>query len=324
MNCAEANRLDLVDYLNSIGYHPQKIIRNDYWYLSPLRQEKHASFIVERNKNVWYDHGIGKGGSPIDFLTEFYNCDVSEALKKLSFLRPQSFVKNNVNRSRFHLHENSLIHHGDASQTGIRIIAAKQPIEDLALCRYIKQRNISKNIADTWCHEVHFTAGEKEKMYRAVGFKNNAGGFELRNEYFKGSSSPKYITYTDATSKYIDDKNTSQASENLSVFEGFFDFLSYQFIHQNQDRELTNFLVLNSLSFFERSVLLMEKHDKIHLYLDNDNAGKKWLEFAQNRSRKYVDESKLYQGYKDLNEWHINFGKVQQQKNIRHSMRRHL
>jgi len=108
------------------------------------------------------------------------------------------------------------------------------------------------------------------------------------------------------------------------VFEGFFDFLSYQFIHQNQEDVLTNFLVLNSLSFFERSVLLMEKHEHIHLYLDNDDAGKKWMEFAQRRSQKYINESKLYHGYKDLNEWHISFGKVQHQKNIRHSMWRHL
>jgi len=31
-----------------------------YWYLSPLREEKEASFKVNRKKNVWYDHGIGK------------------------------------------------------------------------------------------------------------------------------------------------------------------------------------------------------------------------------------------------------------------------
>jgi len=108
------------------------------------------------------------------------------------------------------------------------------------------------------------------------------------------------------------------------VFEGFFDFLSYQFIHQNQEDVLTNFLVLNSLSLFERSVLLMEKHEHIHLYLDHDNAGKKGLEFAQNRSRKYVDESKLYMGYKDLNEWHISFTKVQKSSLSRQTRRRHL
>ena len=60
MNCAEANQIDMVDYLYSVGYLPQKINGNSYWYLSPLRSEKPASFKVNRAKNVWYDHGIGK------------------------------------------------------------------------------------------------------------------------------------------------------------------------------------------------------------------------------------------------------------------------
>ena len=58
MNCAEANQIDLVDYLYSLGYQTEKIRGNDYWYLSPLRDEKEASFKINRKKNVWYDHGI--------------------------------------------------------------------------------------------------------------------------------------------------------------------------------------------------------------------------------------------------------------------------
>ena len=68
----------------------------------------------------------------------------------------------------------------------------------------------------------------------------------------------------------------------------------------------------------------MEKNDIIHLYLDNDHAGKKWLEFAQKRSAKYIDENQLYKGYKDLNEWHINFGKGQKLNEIKQSRGRHL
>ena len=60
MNCEEANQIDVVDYLYSMGYQPQKIRSNDYWYLSPFRDEKEPSFKVERNKNVWYDHGVRK------------------------------------------------------------------------------------------------------------------------------------------------------------------------------------------------------------------------------------------------------------------------
>ena len=110
--------------------------------------------------------------------------------------------------------------------------------------------------------------GGKEKIYIAIGFKNNAGGYELRNEYFKGSSSPKYVTYLD------------NKANKISVFEGFFDFISYQSIIKTSEQELTNFLVLNSLSFFERSLLLMEKHESIHLYLDQDEAGRKCTKLA--------------------------------------------
>src|SRR5206468_4245835 len=104
---------------------------------------------------------------------------------------------------------------------------------------------------------------------------------------------------------------------NITVFEGFFDFLSYQTIHQNQQQSLTNFLVLNSLVFFERSLLLMEKHDKFHLYLDQDEAGRKYTQLAQKRASKFQDESKLYKGYKDLNEWVMNIGKVQKIRQVR-------
>ena len=62
----EVKQLDIVDYLEKLGHRPQKIRNNDYWYLSPLREEKEPSFKVNRKLNVWYDHGLGKGGNIID------------------------------------------------------------------------------------------------------------------------------------------------------------------------------------------------------------------------------------------------------------------
>ncbi len=205
------------------------------------------------------------------------------------------------------MHQNSLINAGDAIETAIKIIAAKQPIQDQQLCRYLHRRRIEKSIANKYCHEIIFNLNDRDKDYRAIGFKNSFGGYELRNEYFKGSSSPKYVTY-------IDNK-----APNISVFEGFFDFLSFQNIHKNQEQELTNYLILNSLSFFERSLLLMEKHQSVKLYLDNDDAGKKYTSLALNRFQKIKDESKLYKGYKDLSEWFVTIGKAQNQS---HSLRK--
>ncbi len=175
MKCEEGNKLDLVEYLLSLGFTPAKIRGNDYWYLSPLRNEKEASFKIDRNKNVWYEHGAGKGGTVIDFVMQYFNCDVSRALQKLSsyqrvpqrqFVSPETrgfvtvpqasqselfnqeiktdkqlkqetdSITKHEERPPFHLHENSLINYRDAAETAIKIIAAKQPITDMALCRY--------------------------------------------------------------------------------------------------------------------------------------------------------------------------------------------
>ena len=319
MNCEQANLIDLVDYLHMLGHDPQKIKGEDFWYLSPLRQEKETSFKVNKNKNVWFDFGIGKGGNLVDFATQYFSCGLSEALQKISSFHPQNNLQNIIVRPPVHPPDNSLFDDKDAGETAIKIIAASQPIKDPSLCRYLEQRRIDKNIADRYCYEVKFTMTGKEKEYRAVGFKNNAGGYELRNEYFKGSSTPKYVSYVD------------NKSDNIKVFEGFFDFLSYQTIHKNEQLNLTNlpdrqtsFLVLNSLSFFKRSLLLMEKHQSIHLYLDHDEAGRKCTNLAQKRSLKFKDESKFYKGHKDLNDCLMNFGILKKEKKQSHSMRRHL
>ncbi len=312
MNCAEANQTDLVEFLNFLGYHPQKITNQDYWYSSPLRVEKAASYKVNKNKNVWFDHGLGKGGKLVDFAMEYYRCSLSEALHKISSFHPQKNHQNIVVRPPVHPNKSNLFNEVVSGETAIKIIAAKKPIDDLMLCRYLRQRRIEKSIANKYCYEVLFKVNNKEKNYKAIGFKNSAGGYELRNEYFKGSSSPKYVSYL------------NNNANKLTVFEGFFDFLSYQTIHQNQQHQLTNYLVLNSLSFFEKSLLLMEKHPSVHLYLDQDNAGRKCTELAQIRSVKFHDESNLYNGYKDLNDWSMNLGKLKNENSQRHSMGRHL
>ena len=70
----EAKQIDLVEYLSGLGFKPAKIRGNNYWYLSPLRDEKTPSFKIDRKINCWYDHGIGKGGNLVDFGMVYFNC----------------------------------------------------------------------------------------------------------------------------------------------------------------------------------------------------------------------------------------------------------
>ena len=80
----EARQTDMVEYLSKLGHEPAKIRGVDYWYLSPLREERTPSFKVNRKLNRWYDHGLGKGGNIIDFAILYHNCTVGEFLHQLT------------------------------------------------------------------------------------------------------------------------------------------------------------------------------------------------------------------------------------------------
>lgn len=74
----------MVDYLASLGHHAKKIKGDDYWYLSPLREERTPSFKIKRNSNIWYDHGTGEGGTLIDFGMRFHKLDIKGFLELLA------------------------------------------------------------------------------------------------------------------------------------------------------------------------------------------------------------------------------------------------
>jgi hypothetical protein len=284
----EVKNTDIVDYLGSLGFKPSKISRNDFWYLSPFRDETQPSFKVNRNLNRWYDFGEGKGGNIIAFGIQYHHCSVGDFLKKIS--SGFSFQQ-----------QKKLLKSLEEEVKKISIINAKE-ISSLTLIRYLHKRRIPVDIARKFCKEIDYELYGKQ--YYAIGFKNNAGGYELRNEKFKGSSSPKDVTLI------------TDHADKISVFEGFFNFLSYQAIHQQQEQPDSSFLILNSTSFFEKSLSIMQAYKSVHLYLDCDSTGQKCRQKATEiDSKKFVDESSLYKNYKDLNDWIVNIGKVQKQSN---------
>jgi hypothetical protein len=288
LSIGEATSLDMVGYLESLGYFAQKIRGNDWWYLSPLRNEKTPSFKVARKLNLWYDHGIGKGGTLVDFGVLFYGCTIKEFLQKLSvqpshnfsFTPPLGVSFNNKSNDEKKL-----------------LITSVSPIKSSRFYTYLQLRKIDLELAKQYLDEVSFALHGKE--FRALGFRNNSGGYELRNEYFKGSSSPKDVTLID------------RHCENISVFEGFFSFLSYLSVVRQMGQQRgevlkegqTSFLILNSLAFFERSRILMERHASVYLYLDRDAAGLKASAKALQWTGQYRDSSNFFHGHKDLNDF---------------------
>lgn len=292
LRCREANQQDLVDFLEKLGHKPQKSRGNDYWYLSPLRNEKTASFKVDRARNIWYDHGNGQGGTLIDFGKAYFRCTVRELLDRLN------------NEGHFSFHpplQPSAGEKKDQQNTSVKIrILEDRELNDPRLKHYLESRKIPLDIARVHCREISFEIYGKKQL--AIGFRNTGGGYELRNPYFKGSSTPKEPRLI-----------TQPGSKELVVFEGIFSFLSYltleKFKHTKNNplpKQQSNILVLNSIAFFEKSRELMEKYELIHLCLDRDKMGRECTEKALKWSPKYRDHSKAYEKYKDLNEYLVN------------------
>ena len=293
LSISEAKEIDIVHFLADLGYEPSKIRNNDYWYCSPLRDEKTPSFKVDRRLNLWYDHGLGKGGNLVDFAILYHGCTVSELLQNLS--GNLSLQKPSLQQSFTRLEK----------QNQIKILG-DFILSSTALLRYLQQRRIPVDIADRYCREVRYELNGK--VYYGIGFRNDLGGFEIRNPYFKASSAPKGITTFD------------NSADEVIVFEGFTDFLSFKAIHQHDPEDRFDFVVLNSVSFFETARPFMEKHKSIKLYLDRDSTGQNCSSYALSLSNKYKDESTLYQNHKDFNDWVMNFGKSEK-KHLRQRLR---
>jgi hypothetical protein len=281
LSCAQARQIDLVAYLALLGNYPQKVRNQDHWYISPLREEKTPSFKINSVLNLWYDHGNGKGGNLIDFGVSYFNCTVTALLKRLSSRQVLNFSFQPLSSDC----KNNDTHRSKILILGKRRLSAK------LLFEYLQKRCIPNEIADRFCQEIDFELYDKK--YSAIGFQNNAGGYEIRNPNFKSSSSPKDISIID------------NHKDQLFVFEGFFSYRSFQTIHQYKNIDLTNFLVLNSLSFFQKNREIMEQHRRINLFLDRDETGFSATKQALKWSEKYFDESHRYNGFKDLNEFHI-------------------
>ncbi|MEO6231657.1 MAG: CHC2 zinc finger domain-containing protein [Ferruginibacter sp.] len=174
----EAKEIDLVEYLYTLGFKPVKIRGNDYWYLSPLRDEKTPSFKVDRKINCWYDHGLGKGGNIIDFGKLYFNCTAAEFIKKLN--------------GDFSLHQPVNVSSVKEISTPKIIVLGDFMLSSPHLINYLAKRRIPYDIADKYCREVRYQMNDK--VYYGIGFRTDSGSFEIRNPFMKSASSPKSIT----------------------------------------------------------------------------------------------------------------------------------
>ena len=272
MTLQDIKKVSIREYLGQLGINPAKENSRYGMYYSPFREDNDASLKVDYNQNLWIDYGTGEGGSIIDLVSRIEKCSIGEAIKKLD-------------DKSFSFHGNNFV---PVQQEPAITIEKIQPLDNPALVAYLKERGIDLNIAQAYCSEIHYSVGDKS--YFAIGFRNDAGGWELRNKHFKGSTSPKNIT------------TINNGSDAVMVFEGFIDFLSYLSLKQNASPAIDS-AILNSLANLPKAIPFLQTHQTIHAFLDNDEAGKRAVQCLSPVCKEVIDQSVFYRNHKDLNDY---------------------
>lgn len=177
MKSVDINRFPIREYLAGLNIHPAKERGYYGMYHSPFREDRNASMKVDYDKNLWIDYGSNEGGTLIDLVMRVENCTNGRAMQlleqHLSGNHSFSFQGNNIQSKR-------------ETEPAIQITGVA-PICNPALTDYLREREINIDIAKLHCKEINYSVNGKP--YYAIGFPNDAGGYELRSKYFKGCTS---------------------------------------------------------------------------------------------------------------------------------------
>ena len=285
MNIQEAKQIRIADYLQSLGYTPVKQQGNSLWYKSPFRQETEASFKVNTDRNLWFDYGLGRGGNIIALAGELYASDyVPYLLNKIAEQAP-------------HICPVSFSFRQQVSEPSFQQLEVGE-LTHPALLRYLQERGIDTALAKPECKELHFV--HNGKPYFAIGFPNVAGGYEVRNRFFKGCIAPKDISHI---------RQQGESREKCLVFEGMMDYLFFLTLRVKNCPTMPNldgqdYIILNSVANVSKAIDVLHGYGRIHCLLDNDEAGRNaYLKLAREFDGRIRDFSDNYSGHKDLNDY---------------------
>ena len=250
----------------------------DMWF-SPFREETRASLHVDREKNLWNDFGLGQGGSIIQLVMLTKRCSCKDAEAFVASLAPYTYKQ------------------PEPSAPKSEIKAVREIRQDY-LTNYLQKRKIPLELARMYCKEVIVRNPQKGMNFTLLGFPNNMGGYALNAPSGFKSTTKAAITTINTEGKI----SVTPSAKGVAVFEGFFDFLSWQ-VMQSSKTPSFDVVVLNSVNNLQKASAYIGAHNKIMGFLDNDAAGQKCQSTLEGMfPGKVTDMSDLYGKYNDLNE----------------------
>lgn len=287
MNIATIKNTILIsDFLSREGFNPVRQSGGQLSYKAPYRVDSDPSLVVDDKKGVWYDHGEGTGGRIIDLAMKLYNTkDVQFAVTRINQLYSSVPVDKIPIRGVLEPRERRKPH---------EIIRVKPLGNNFAISAYLESRGIldeaikSRRVVEVYYDHIN-DAGDR-KRYFGAGWKNDAGGYDVRSKYGKICIDHKDILFMNGRSGHT------------NVFEGMINFLS-ALKEKKVTMDDTN-IVLNSLSLSNKAIRQIQStpQNEVNLFLDNGHGGDKFTKLFYDHFPDLKDRRNLYAQFGDYNE----------------------
>jgi len=270
------NRIDLVDFLSTIGIEPKRIKAHLFYYISPLagHPQHRATFIVNRGLNCWRETTTRQTGTLADLAVQLYNCTIGELTAILRSALPPVLQSAAV-----------AIKNTPPAIT----IERTHPIRSTYLENFLWERRIPLDVAREYCIEAWYSRGNK--TYAALALPNDDGGFELFDRYQMNRIPPSGPTYI------------RHGSISLAVFRYAPDLLTYVSLISVPASRISDLLVLNGPVAFPVVQAILAGYRESHLFLPNDAAGILFSKQAIRALPQCQDHRGMYAGYPCLNDW---------------------
>ncbi|SFT05595.1 hypothetical protein [Mucilaginibacter polytrichastri] len=279
-------QVSITALLARLGYQPVHNSGRESVYRSVLHQDgKKPSFCVNDTLGMWYDKRTGKGGNVIDFGLAFWpGLATREVCGKLNDVMHQAVlpavagVKQAGKRRRKSL-----------KLPYFRIDKVCELGQTTSIRQFLERRGIWEE-AQGVLQEVHYhkvDTHQKPTLYAAAGYRNEHGGWQVRNKYFKGCLANKGLTLLAGDSR------------RLCVFKDIFDYLSWK--HEHPDLS-NSALIINSYSLLPAAIKVAMRYPELAVYFDHSPEGHQSL-------RQFITELpyanngiSAFKGHHDYNE----------------------
>lgn len=259
--------MTLLDYVRAIAHSDGTERNGSWWFSSPFRSDSSSSLQITEKLGKWHDWGSGDYGDLIDLVRKYEGCD---------YMRAKEIVGDYVKPTILPQQATPVRQYNTSAYTDNRLV------------EYARKRGVSYNILSKYTMQLN------DAKYTYIAMQNEMGGYAVRNPHFKGQKGSNSFSFF-----------RGEYDNDILVFEGMFDFLSYYSLSVVK----YSALVLNTTANVKKCLDVLKTAKNVHLFLDNDEGGRSATAEITKSIPHAIDHANYYSNCNDVNEYICNYRK---------------